>query len=423
MSRQMPRHPSIPQTFHYNTLLQLRIALRYLLSRKSHNAVNILSLVAVAGVAVAAAAMVIVLSVFNGFTDIAASKLSILDPDILVVPRQGKVIENYDSVAGVIARTRGIELVAPVVMDNALAASGDMQVPVKVMGLTDEALELSGMQGIMLDGVPYFGAAGSDRPGAILSVGAAVATGLRADPMAEINLYVPRRKGRMNPARPMAAFRADTLGVAGVYRVEQAEYDTDLVIIPLETARHLLEYDSSQATSIRIYTACDAAAVVNELQCSLGDQYRVLDRHAQQQQAFNMIAVEKWVTLMMLVCILIITSFNIISTIYILRLEKRGNMAVLKAMGATDRFVRRIFTLQGMLITLAGGFLGLVIGTVVTLIQQWGGVIKLQAGDPSVLAVESYPVRLEVTDLLVVAGIIIVISTLCSQVATYQRKK
>ncbi|MDE7385757.1 MAG: ABC transporter permease [Muribaculaceae bacterium] len=409
-------------------MLALRVALRYLVSKKTHNAVNILSLVSVVGVAIATMAMVIVLSVFNGFSDLAAGKLSLMDPDLLVVPARGKVINNADSLASTLGSIAGVSVTAPIIKEQALAVTNDGQMPVMLQGMTVEGSDATCLEGIMLDGSALMGYIDDEKsafdgcPTCVLSVGVAVETGLRGGLNSRLCVYVPRRTGRINTANPMNAFRGDTLLVAGVYRVEQAEYDTDMVIVPLEVTRRLLDYNNGEATAIQVFTqGADTDAVAREIQLRAGEDYRVLDRYRQQQQAFNMIAVEKWVTLLMLAFILIITSFNIISAIYILRVEKQGNMAVLKAMGATEGLIRSIFGWQARLITVAGGAIGLILGSILTLIQQYGHVIKLQAGDMSALAVEAYPVRLEAGDLAIVALIVVGVALL-SSLSTYWSK-
>lgn len=423
-----PTNPptSVNQPITVTYMLALRIALRYLFSKKSHNAVNLLSYVSVAGVAIATTAMVIVLSVFNGFSDLAAGKLSQLDPNFLITPSQGKVIDNIDSLISVIEKIDGVETVAPVIREKSLVVTHDGQMPVTMVGLSPEALEYTGMASIIIDGVCHLGkvedpamtAYGANT--ALLSVGVAAETGLRGGLKEEFSIYVPRRTGRINPANPMAAFRGDTLAVSGVYRVEQAEYDTDMVIVPVDVARNMLEYDKGQATGLQVFTSSDVddKIIAEKMSKVLPESLRVLDRVAQQQQAFNMIAIEKWVTLLMLALILVITAFNIVSAIYILRVEKAGNMHVLTAMGATDTMTRSIFAWQGRLITIAGGVIGLLIGSVITLAQQHLGLIKLQASDMSMLAVEAYPVRLSLGDIGIVSIIVVLVALVCARIST-----
>lgn len=407
-------------------MLALRIALRYLFSRKSHSAVNLLSYISVAGVAIATAAMVIVLSVFNGFSDLAAGKLSMLDPNILILPAQGKILEKTDSIAGEIEKIPGIKLVAPMVKERALAVTYDGQMPVTMLGLTTPALDETDITSIIIDGFYMLDSvadptvASYGYPTTMLSVGVAAETGLRGNLRESVSLYVPRRKGHINTANPSTAFRGDTLAIAGVYRVEQAEYDTDMIMVPIEVARRLLEYKENEATGLQIFTNHDTPeeTIIKSIQEISPDQLQVLDRIGQQRQAFNMIAIEKWVTLLMLALILIITAFNIISAIYILRVEKSGNMNVLRAMGATPVTIRKIFAWQGRLITLAGGIIGLILGSGITLIQQHFGLLRLQASDMTVLAVDAYPVKLLPGDLLIVSLIVIAVALVCARIAT-----
>lgn len=407
-------------------MLALRIALRYLFSRKSHSAVNLLSSISVAGVAIATAAMVIVLSVFNGFSELAAGKLSMLDPNILILPSQGKILENTDSLADQIRRIEGIKLVAPLVRERALAVTHDGQMPVTMLGLASEALEETDIRSIVIDGfytldpVSDPSIASYGFPTTMLSVGVAAETGLRGNLKESVSVYVPRRKGRINAANPSTAFRGDTLAVAGVYRVEQAEYDTDMIMVPLEIARKLLEYRDDEATGLQVFTSTGASDkhIISEIRKLTDKNLQVLDRNSQQKQAFHMIAIEKWVTFLMLILILVITAFNIISAIYILRVEKSGNMNVLRAMGATPSLIRRIFAWQGRLITIAGGTIGLLIGSIITLLQQHFGLLKLQATDMTVLAVDAYPVKLLAGDLLIVSLIVITVALVCARIAT-----
>lgn len=403
-------------------MLAYRIALRYLFSKKSHNAVNILSFVSVTGVAVATAAMIIVLSVFNGFSDLAESKLSHLDPDIRIVPAAGKVFARADSIAGVVEAVDGVAVAAPELTEQAFAISGRDQMPVTLKGMTSRGADATRLSDIIVDGVPILEQ--GRYSSAVLSVGAAIGLNVRPGSEYLLQIYVPRRTGRINPANPLAAFRADSLLVAGVFQIEQPEYDTDLIMLPVDDARRLLEYRNNEATSIEVFTDSDAATadVMNRVKGMLGDGFLVLDRLQQQQQAFKMIEIEKWITFMMLAFILVITSFNVVSSIFILKVEKAGNMYVLRAMGATAAFIARIFAWQGRLITLAGGVIGIVVGVALSLMQQYGGFIKLGAPDMAAMSIDSYPVRVAAVDVLVVAAIVACVAFGASFLATASRR-
>ena len=377
----------------------MRIALRYLLARKSHGAVNIISAISLAAIAVAAAAMVIVLSVFNGFTRLAESKLSALDPDYMLTPVEGKVIAGAESRTALLAAIGGVEAAVPEITEQAFAVAADRQMPVTLKGMTPRGVEASRLGAITIDGTPGL----PNDSAATISVGVAMGLGLHPVPgYTDFLIYEPRRTGRINPANPMAAFRSAPVETTGVFQVEQEEYDRDVVIVPFELAARLLGYND-EATSIAIYLepGKEGAAAGELERFATENNLRLSDRFQQQEHAFRMIAVEKWITFVMLAFILIIASCNIISTLSMLILEKEENMGILTALGATRRMINGIFIRQGWLIVMAGGCIGILLGTLLVLGQQHFGWIKLSTSNPALMSVDSYPVLLECTDLLI----------------------
>ena len=396
-------------------MLSWKIALRYLFSKKSHNAVNVISAISMVGVAVATAAIVIVLSVFNGFSDLAESHLSALDPVLKVYPASGKVIADADSVSAALLQCGGVTHAMPVIEERGLVIYGNNQMPVIFKGVADGYDRMNALDSIIIDGIYTPGVLNNDATQ--LSVGVAMQTGARPMPGTVLNLYVPRRTGRINPANPAAAFRSHELTVSGVFRVNQAEYDSEMMIIPLAAARDLLQY-TTEASAIEV--AGDISA--DRLREMLGLGFVVKTRIQQQEKSFRMIAIEKWVTFLMLAFILMIASFNIISTLSLMVIEKRDNMTTLRWIGATGSMVRRIFMIQGWLITMIGGIAGIALGSVLVIAQQTGGFVKL-AGDPANLAVTVYPVRLAAADLLTVLMLVAVIAFITSQTTRFFTKK
>jgi len=395
-------------------MLPLRIAARYLLARKSHNAVNVISLVALSAVAVATAAMVCVLSVFNGFRDITSSRLSLLNPELAVTPDRGKVIDRADSLAAVITAIPGVAAASPVLTEQGLAIYGDRQMHVALMGVAPEWKNMNAIDSTIIDGETLYGAAW-------LSAGVAVRLGARPDPYRNIAIYTPRRIGRINPAAPMTAFRADSLMVSAVWQSGQSEFDTDRIILPLGILRSLLSYSGGEASRIDVAITPGSDASVTADRISRATGLPVATRIEQQAAAFKMIEIEKWLTFVMLAFILIIASFNIISSLSMLIIEKRESTFILSAMGMSRRIIDSIFVIQGWLISLVGGLAGIVIGTALTLAQQWGGFIKL-GGDHSQMSVTSYPVALEPTDLLAVIAVVAAVGTLTGLVTLFTRK-
>lgn len=386
-------------------MIALRIALRYLFAPKSHRAVNVISVISIAGVAVATMAIVVVLSVFNGFTSLAGDRLGKLDPDLRVVPLEGKAFSRADSMAVAIAGADGVASAMPVLRERALLVAPDNQLPVKLIGIDPAGYGATGIDSTLIDGIyATHAVAGPDTLAAAqLSVGVALSSHLRPAGESQARLYVPRRRGRINPANPAAAYRTLPIAVSGVFQVDQPEYDTDCVFVPLDRLRSLLEYhnDEASAIDIALTPGTDIADAEKTIRKIAGSAFDVLPRERQQADTFRMISIEKWVTFLMLVFILLIASFNIVSTLSLLVIEKRDNMLTLRALGASRRTVRAVFADLGWLITAAGGIIGTALGVVLSLLQEHFGFIKLD-GDPAALSVDSYPVRLAWPDVALV---------------------
>ncbi len=385
-------------------MLSLRIALRYLFAKKSHSAVNIISLVSMAGVAVAAMAMICVLSVFNGFSHLALSRLSLVDPELKVTTASGAAITGADSLARAIEALPGIEAALPVVTGQAMAIAADRQIPVVIHGIPSGYDRVSALSSTIIDG--ELRPADDIASYATLSVGLALQLDVRPSYLSTVRLLVPRRTGRINPAAPLASFRADTLVVSGVYETDQQEYDNDHMFLPLDDARRLLDY-SDEATSIDIALSpgTSVSRAVTEIRNLAGDSFVVADRLQQQETSFRMIQVEKWVSFLMLVFILLMASFNILSTMSMLIIEKRRSISILSALGADSPMIRRIFLSQGFLVSVVGGISGLLAGIILVLLQQHYGFIEL-GGDHANMSIISYPVQLLGSDILIVAAIV-----------------
>lgn len=403
-----------------------RIALRYLLAKKSHKVVNVISGISIAGVAVATAAIVVVLSVFNGFSQLATSHLSMIDPDVKAVPVGAKAFAGADSLARVLEALPEVAVAAPVLQERALLAGDNTQMPVVVKGVDPARFpEMVDTDELLIDGI-YSDVNGlpDSVAGIQLAVSVAVNTGMRPSPLRCGDLYMPRRTGRINPANPSAAYRSIPVAVTGVFRVDQSEYDNEYVLAPLQQVRQLLEYDRGEASAIEVKGAAgvEPEALVKAVSSVLGDGFEVLDRVRQQADTFRMIAVEKWVTFLMLVFILIIAAFNIVSTLSLMVIEKRDNMATLRMLGSTRRDVRSIFVVEGWLITAAGGVAGVIAGAALVLIQEHFGLIRL-SGDPSTLSIDVYPVALQWGDLLATAGTVAVTGLIIGAVSTFFTRK
>ncbi|MBR3451314.1 MAG: ABC transporter permease [Muribaculaceae bacterium] len=394
--------------------LPLKIACRYLVSKKGHQAVNIISIVAVGGVVVATAALICVLSVFNGFRGLIMGKLAMLDPQIAITATLGKTINDADSVIEVVSALPGVERAVPVIEDQALAIYAQLQMPVRLKGVPDDYNTMNLMDSVIVDGqwklrdqVSRYAVAGA---------GPAVRLMVRPDFLGMVRLYAPQRQGRVNIANPMGAFRQDSLFVSGIFQLQQNSYDADLIYVPLEMARELFDYET-EATQVEVKLAPGAneQGAMSAISHALGNGYQVKNRLMQQREAYRLVNIEKWMAFLLLAFILVIATFNVISTLSLLIIEKDDSIATLRALGANDRQISRIFVLQGWLITLVGAMTGVVIGLLLCLGQQRYGWLRL-SGDPANMIINAYPVEVQWTDVLITFALVAAVGLLTSMV-------
>lgn len=394
----------------------LKIAWRYLVSKKAHNAVNIISIVSVLGVMVTTAALVCVLSVFNGFRGVIMGRLALLDPQIAVTATLGKTIENADSVLDAIEAIDGVQEAVPVIEDQALAIFAEYQMPVRLKGVPDAYNRINNMDSLIIDG--DFVLRDQVSPYAVVGVGPAMALHVRPGFLRMLQLYAPQREGRVNLANPMGAFRVDSLFVSGVFQMQQNNYDSDLIYVPLDMARRIFDYPS-QATQVevKLKPGVNEDAVMAHIVVALGDSYTVKNRLMQQAMAYKMVNIEKWMAFLLLAFILVIATFNVISTLALLIIEKDKSIATFLSMGASGSQVTRIFVTEGWLIALVGAVSGIVLGLALCLCQQQFGLLRLH-GDPANMVVNAYPVEVVWTDIIVVFLLVAAVGLLTSLVTS-----
>ena len=394
--------------------LPLRIASRYLMSRKGHQAVNVISIVAVCGIVVATAALICVLSVFNGFRGLIMGKLAMLDPEVAITATLGKTVNDADSIIGAVNRIPGVERAMPVIEDQALAMYAQLQMPVRLKGVPDDYNTMNQMDSVIVDGKWKL----SDQVSrfAVAGAGPAVRLCMRPDFLGMVRLFAPQRQGNVNIANPMGAFRQDSLFLSGIFQLQQNDYDADLIYVPLDMARDLFDYET-EATQIEVKLAPGAneQQVMRAISQALGNGYQVKNRLMQQSEAYRLVNIEKWMTFLLLTFILIIATFNVISTLSLLIIEKDDSIATMRALGANDRQISRIFVLQGWLITLAGAITGVIIGLILCLCQQRFGWLRL-SGDPANMIINAYPVEVQWTDVLITLALVAAVGLLTSMV-------
>lgn len=382
--------------------LTAAIAWRYLLSKKSHGAVGTISTVSLCAMAVATAAIVCVLSVFNGFREVIAEKLDTLAPDVMVTPAKGKTFAEAEKLTARVAAMPGVETATPTLSDNALVICNSQEMPVKLKGVVpaDYARVTEVRSLVDADLGRYL--ADTVAPAGTIPATIAIGTAsrLRAYPGAGMLVFAPKRLGRVNLANPVSSFITDSLSVTGIYRSDQQEYDEDGVIVPIAEARKLLQYDTeASAIEIRLRPGQDGARAAAAIGDRLGPAYVVKDRVRQQEMNFRMISIEKWVSFLLLGFILVIASFNLISSLSMLVIEKEKAIGTFSALGLSRRRIGHIFAWESIYVSLAGGLAGIALGLTLCLLQQHFGLITV-SGSPETTIVRAYPVKVLAGDVL-----------------------
>ena len=391
--------------------LPFYIARRYLFSRKSHNAINIISAVSVCGVTLATMALICTLSVFNGFHDLVESMFTHFDPELRIEPAQGKTFVPTDSLMEVLDATPAVSVVCPVLEDQAMAKYRDRQTMVTIKGVGDDFLALTSFNDILIGEAPFMLSDDVADYGILgVQIPRTLGSGLHfIDPL---TIYAPRRGTRVNMTNPMQNVTSLSLYNPGlVFCVNQEKYDASYVVTSLDFARRLFDIpDAVSALELRTVPGSSIKKVKRQLCRQFGPDYVVKDRYEQQADVFGIVRIEKFISYLFLSFILLIACFNIIGSVSMLILDKQPNLGTLRAMGATDSLLARIFLHEGNLIALFGALLGLVLGTLLCLGQQHFGWITL--GGSGAFVVDAYPVSVHLSDILLVFVTVVVISAL-----------
>lgn len=384
------------------------IARRYLFSKKKTHAINVISLISVIGVAVATTALVVVMSVFNGFQDLVASFFTNFDPQIKVVPVMGKTAPANDPVLTKIRRLPQVEVATETLQDMAMAVYNGHQAMVTIKGVDDNFADLTHITEILYgDGHFELHTANLDygTPGIRLS--AQLGTGARWDNY--LRVYAPRRQGQLDLSNPQDGFVVDSLLSSGVvFAVNQSKYDKNYILTSLSFARRLFDQPGKiTALELRLKPGSDFDAVKTEMKDIAGDKYKVLDRYEQQQDTFKIMNIEKLMAYLFLTFILVVACFNIIGSLSMLIIDKKDDVVTLRNLGATDHDITRIFMLEGRLITVIGAILGIAIGLLLCLLQQQFGFVRMGNADGTFI-INAYPVSVHYTDVLIIFVTVIV---------------
>ena len=378
------------------------VARRYLFSKKKTHAINVISLISVIGVAVATMALVIVLSVFNGFHDMVAGFFTNFDPQLKVVPVQGKTVPADDPILTKISHLPQVSVATGTIEDMAVAIYDGKQAMVTIKGVDDNFPQLTHITEILYgDGQFQLHTANLQygTPGIRL----AQKLGLGASWKGYLKIYAPQREGQLDMTDPQSGFVVDSLISPGVvFSVNQGKYDKSYMITSLGFAQNLFNQQGMvSALELRLKPGSDLEGVKAQMQKLAGDKYRVLDRFEQQSDTFKIMKVEKLMAYIFLTFILIVACFNIIGSLSMLIIDKKDDVVTLRNLGASDKQIRRIFLFEGRLISFFGAILGILLGLLLCWLQQQYGFVKMGSSDGT-FVVNAYPVSVHYDDVFII---------------------
>ena len=391
---------------------ELFIARRYLFAKKSHHAINIISGISVLGVAVATMAMVVTLSVFNGFQDLVADLFTAFDPELLVTPKDGQTVSANDAALQALRKSDAVAVYTPVLEGQALVVREGRQQVVTLKGVADNVTEQGHIEDILY-GDGHFCLHADVLEYGILGIQLAQQLGLPANFEEPLQVYAPKPGERVNIGNPLSSFNHDELQSPGVvFMVRQAKYDANYILTSLPFAQRIFDREGRvSAIELRLKDGLKADKVKEQLRAQLGDRFKVEDRYEQQNDVFRVMRIEKLISYLFLSFILLVACFNIIGSLSMLMIDKRQDIQTLRSLGANDSQICTIFRLEGHIISLAGVLLGLVLGGVLCWVQQRYGLVSMGDSEGSFI-IETYPVSVYLTDILLVLATVLVVGWL-----------
>ncbi len=390
----------------------LFIARRYLFSRKSHHAINIISAISACGVAIATIALVCTLSVFNGFEELVAGLFTSFDPELKVVPSKGSTFPLTHPSVERLRRMGGIEVVTPCLEGQALAVQGGKQVVVTLKGVADNWAKQVAAERIFYPLTPGECVLHADvLEYGILGIQLASKLGLSANFPDPLPVYAPKRGERVSLTDPMGSFNSDELQTPGyVFMVKQSKYDANYIVCSLGFAQRLLDHrGEASAIELRLSEGASVKVMKRRVSEAVGPDFEVLDRYEQQEDVFRIMRVEKLIAYLFLTFILLVASFNVVGSLSMLMIDKRQDVDTLRCLGASEGQISRVFTLEGRLLSLIGAVVGVVVGVLLCWLQQRFGLITMGQSEGTFI-VESYPVSVHVRDILVIFLTVVVVS-------------
>lgn len=391
--------------------LSFYMARRYLLGKKSQNAINIISGISVLGVATGTMALVIVLSVFNGFDEVVKSLFSTFDPDIKISAVEGKTFVPGEDQTDALMALPGVQALSEVIEENVLLLYGEKQHIATIKGVDDAFDAVSGLDSMVYDGSMKL--KDRNRPYAVVGQGVAYSLRIGLNFVDPLFVYTIDRKSQINMSQPEESIRREFIYPSGIFAIEQ-DYDSRYIITPIEFVRELLDYDREVSfLELKLDPAFPAESVQRDIESIMGEGFKVQNRQQQNELFYRVMKSEKWAIFLILTFILIIASFNIIGSLSMLIIEKKKDIVTLRNLGANNRLIQRIFLVEGWLISVIGSLTGLFLGTAISWIQQHFGVIKLSSSGTFII--DAYPVRIEPTDIALIWVTVLVIGLLAAR--------
>lgn len=378
------------------------IARRYLFSKKSTHAINVISAISAIGVAVATMALVVTLSVFNGFHDMVASFFTSFDPQLKITPTEGKTVPADDPILTKIKKLSAVEVATETLEDQALAVYGDRQAMVMIKGVEDNFDSLTHI-GSILVGQGDFELHAAGMSYGTLGIRLAETLGTGYNYPTPIKIFAPKREGQLNMANPTDGFVEDELYSPGVlFCVKQSKYDKNYIITDIGFARRLFDGQGMLSSlELRLKPGCNFDRVKDEIKSIAGDKCYVRDRFEQQDDTFKIMKIEKLMAYIFLTFILVVACFNIIGSLSMLIIDKKDDVVTLRNLGASDRKIVRIFLFEGRMISAIGAVVGIAVGLLLCWLQQRFGLVGLGRSSGS-FVVDSYPVSVHPEDIIVI---------------------
>jgi ABC-type lipoprotein release transport system permease subunit len=375
------------------------------------------------GICVATLSLVCTLSVYNGFQQLIAKLFNSFDPDLRITLVEGKTFDVNEPEIQQIKTLDFVTAAAEILEENALIRNKEKQAPVTVKGVSPEYLQLISPDSVLYTG--RFILSGSDENFAVM--GAALASQIDAGVyfVQPISLYAPKYNAKINLSNPERAFNERQMYVSGIYATNQQDIDSKFAFVSIDFARELFDYgEIATAIELNLKQGTNINRAKDELRRLLGDKFLIQDKREQHEEFYRMMKIEKWITFLILSFILLIAVFNVIGSLTMLIIEKKNDIQTLRNLGANSRLIRTIFLLEGWLITVFGALLGLVIGLILCLAQQFFGILKLNTGGmPDAFIVDAYPVYVQWTDIFLILFTVLFVGFVVVWYPTRQLKK